>query len=89
MSTEIVTVDLRITVQALVQHYVHRHHHKMLPDADTTAVLAEMNRGALSRLIVVDHGKLVGIIALKDILRFLSLKLDLEYGERRPFSSSS
>jgi len=57
--------------------------------ADTTEALAKMNRTGLSRLMVVDEGKLEGVIALKDIMRFLSLKLDLEYGERGPFSSSS
>ena len=32
-----------------------------------------------SRLMVVDkQGELVGILALKDLLQFLSLKLDLE-----------
>jgi Zn-dependent protease/predicted transcriptional regulator len=61
--------------------------------ADTTEALSKMNRGGLSRLMVVDDGKLSGVIALKDIMRFLSLKLDLEHGERRgprgPFSGSS
>ncbi len=28
--------------------------------------------------MVVDHGKLVGIIALRDLLSFLSKKLDFE-----------
>jgi Zn-dependent protease/predicted transcriptional regulator len=58
--------------------------------ADTTEALAKMNRGGLSRLMVVDDGKLAGVIALKDIMRFLSLKLDLEHGEHRgPFSGPS
>ena len=56
--------------------------------AETTEALAKMNRRGVSRLMVVDEGKLAGVIALKDIMRFLSLKLDLEYGERGPFSSS-
>ena len=58
-------------------------------DADTTEALAKMTRGALSRLMVVDDGKLSGVIALKDIMRFLSLKLDLEHGERGLLSLSS
>ena len=57
--------------------------------ADTTEALAKMNRGGLSRLMVVEDGKLAGVIALKDIMRFLSLKLDLEYGQKGPFSSRS
>ena len=37
-----------------------------------------MNQNGLSRLMVVDEGRLVGIIALKDMLKFLSLKVELE-----------
>ena len=49
-------------------------------DADTDAVkaLSIMNRTGNSRLLVMQGDRLVGIIALKDILKFLSLKLDLE-----------
>jgi Zn-dependent protease/CBS domain-containing protein len=49
---------------------------------DATAALAKMHKNSHSRLMVVDEGKLVGIVSLKDLLRFLSLKLDLEGGER-------
>ena len=48
------------------------------PDADATRALAQMNRTGLSRLMVVEGDRLVGVIALKDLLRFLSLKLELE-----------
>jgi Zn-dependent protease/CBS domain-containing protein len=64
-------------------------------ETDTTVALAKMNRGGLSRLMVVDGGRLAGVISLKDIMRFLSLKLDLEHGDHRgrggrgPFSGSS
>ena len=49
-------------------------------DAETDAVkaLSIMNRTGNSRLMVMQNGQLVGIIALKDILKFLSLKIDLE-----------
>ena len=30
------------------------------------------------RLLVVDEGRLVGIVTLKDLLAFLALKVDLE-----------
>ena len=50
--------------------------------ADATEALTKMHRNGHSRLMVVDEGRLVGIISLKDLLRFLSLKLDLEGGER-------
>jgi Zn-dependent protease/CBS domain-containing protein len=48
------------------------------PDEDAVRGLSIMSRKNLSRLMVVDKGKLVGVIALKDMLRFLSLKIDLE-----------
>jgi Zn-dependent protease/CBS domain-containing protein len=48
------------------------------PDADATEALARMSRGRISRLMVVEGGHLVGIITLKDLLDFLSLKIDLE-----------
>jgi Zn-dependent protease/predicted transcriptional regulator len=47
------------------------------PDTDAIKALAIMNRSGNSRLLVVENKKLVGILALKDIMRFLSVKLDL------------
>jgi hypothetical protein len=32
----------------------------------------------VSRLMVVGDGRLVGVLALKDLLKFLSLKIELE-----------
>ena len=37
-----------------------------------------MNRSRESRLMVVEGSRLVGVLALKDLLDFLSLKVDLE-----------
>ncbi len=51
------------------------------PDADATEALTRMNKTGNSRLMVVEGEQLVGIIALKDLLEFLSLKLELEEGE--------
>jgi Zn-dependent protease/CBS domain-containing protein len=48
------------------------------PDADATKALARMNQTGVSRLLVVDHGRLVGLVTLKDLLAFLSLKVELE-----------
>jgi len=45
---------------------------------DALQALAIMNRTGNSRLMVVEDGRLVGIITLKDLLRFLALKMDLE-----------
>ncbi|MGA7800532.1 MAG: site-2 protease family protein [Gammaproteobacteria bacterium] len=48
------------------------------PDADAVEALTRMNRNRSSRLLVVDHDRLVGIIALKDLMDLLALKMDLE-----------
>jgi Zn-dependent protease len=48
------------------------------PDADAVQALAQMRRQGTSRLLVVEEGRVVGIVALKDLLGFLSAKLDLE-----------
>lgn len=48
-------------------------------DTDAMKALSRINRTKNSRLMVVDKkNQLVGILALKDLLQFLSLKLDLE-----------
>ena len=48
------------------------------PDEDAVKAMSAMYRNGQSRLMVVEGEKLVGILALKDIMEFLSLKLDLE-----------
>ena len=48
------------------------------PTADAMDALAKMNRTGNSRLMVVDSDRLVGVITLKDMLEFLSLKVELE-----------
>ncbi len=50
------------------------------PDADVIKVLSLMNRSGNSRLMVIEEGRLVGLIALKDIMNFISIKLDLDQG---------
>lgn len=47
-------------------------------DTDPMKVLTIMNQTGNSRLMVVEDSRLVGIITLKDLLNFLSLKLDLQ-----------
>ncbi|MBE9553384.1 MAG: site-2 protease family protein [Proteobacteria bacterium] len=49
-------------------------------DADTDAVeaLAIMRRTGNSRLMVTDDGRLVGLVTLKDLLRLIAFKMDLE-----------
>jgi len=48
------------------------------PQADAMRALSIMNRTGNSRLMVVEKGRLVGIISLKDMLELLSLKVELE-----------
>lgn len=48
------------------------------PDQDAVGALAKMRRTGTSRLMVVEGDRLVGVITLRDILGFLSLKLDLD-----------
>lgn len=52
------------------------------PQTDAITALAVMNRTENGRLLVVDNGRLAGLITLKDLLRFLSIKLDLEGEEK-------
>jgi len=56
------------------------------PETDALQALEQMQRTEASRLLVLDKGRLVGIVSLKDLLRFLQLKLELETGqdESRP-----
>jgi Zn-dependent protease/predicted transcriptional regulator len=50
-------------------------------DADAIKALITMTREGSSRLLVVKGKELVGILTLKDMMKFLSLKLDLEFDE--------
>jgi Zn-dependent protease/CBS domain-containing protein len=55
------------------------------PGADAVEALGRMQRSGSGRLLVAEGGRLVGIITLKDLLRFLSLKIELEgLDEGRP-----
>lgn len=53
------------------------------PQTDAMQALALMNRTGNSRLLVVQGDQLVGIITLKDMLKFLHLKVDLEGDDER------
>jgi predicted transcriptional regulator len=55
------------------------------PDRDALDALARMQREGVSRLLVTERDRvpgegdrLVGIVSLQDLMRFLSLKLELE-----------
>jgi Zn-dependent protease len=48
------------------------------PDLEALEALVKMQSGRHSRLLVVDQGRLVGILALSDMLQYLSLKQELD-----------
>jgi predicted transcriptional regulator len=47
-------------------------------DESAVSALQLMQRTGASRLMVTDRGRLVGVIALKDLLRLLALKIELK-----------
>lgn len=51
------------------------------PGTDAIKALARMNQTGVSRLLVVEDGRLVGLVTLKDLLDFFSLKVELEEKE--------
>ena len=57
------------------------------PDADALEALGKMQRSGATRLLVSEGDRLVGIISLSDLLRFLSVKIELEGSEQTDFSS--
>jgi Zn-dependent protease/predicted transcriptional regulator len=48
------------------------------PETDALKALAMMNKTGNSRLLVVEGNKLLGILSLRDLMKFLSLKVELE-----------
>lgn len=53
-------------------------------DTDAMEALAQMSRSGVSRLMVVEDDRLLGILSLKDLLRFFSLKVELETAGTAP-----
>jgi predicted transcriptional regulator len=48
------------------------------PDTDALQALEKMRQAGASGLLVADHGRLLAIVSLKDLLKLLATKLDLE-----------
>ena len=48
------------------------------PNSDAWEALNTIQRGGSGQLLVVDQDQLLGIISLKDLVRFLNLKMELE-----------
>jgi Zn-dependent protease/predicted transcriptional regulator len=64
------------SVQAVMQPY--NPQDAVTPDTDSVEALAIMKRSQSSRLMVVEDGRLVAVLALKDLLEYLSSKLEME-----------
>lgn len=55
------------------------------PDAEAKQALEQMQRGGQSRLFVTEDDRLVGVLTLRDLLQYLSVKSELQAsGDRRP-----
>lgn len=50
------------------------------PNADASAALEQMQRTGQSRLLVTENGVLVGVLSLRDLLNFLSVRMDIGDG---------
>jgi CBS domain-containing protein len=64
------------TVSALVQPCGPGN--SVAPDSDALQALNAMRRASLPGLLVVENDRLLGVLRLKDLLGFLSMKLKLE-----------
>ncbi|MER3461504.1 MAG: site-2 protease family protein, partial [Armatimonadota bacterium] len=53
------------------------------PNTDTLEALGKMMRSGRSRLLVVENGRLVGLLSLRDVMDFFNLKVELDEAERR------
>jgi len=51
------------------------------PQADAVTALERMQHSGSSRLLVLDGDRVVGVLGMKDLLRFLHLKLEIEGDE--------
>ncbi len=51
---------------------------RVAPDTEAVEALSKMHKTGNSRLLVVENDRLAGIIALKDMLKFLALKQEVE-----------
>jgi len=66
----------RLSVGSLMQPQTEEN--SIAADAPVKQALNQMNMMGLSRLLVLDRGRMVGIITLKDLLEYLALKMELE-----------
>jgi len=57
--------------------------HTVSPHTNVLTAMSRMTRGEIHTLLVVENEELLGVLSLKDILRFLSIKVELEQSSNR------
>jgi Zn-dependent protease/predicted transcriptional regulator len=75
----------RHTIGEILQPCSHRN--TVGPDTDAAKVLPMMSKSGTGRLMVVENGRLLAVVSSRDVVNFLSTKLDLE-GEPEPSLSA-
>ena len=58
------------------------------PSSDAIQALAKMSQAGVSRMMVVDEDRLVGLLSLSDLMKFIALKMELEGGDEPGFETS-
>ena len=58
------------------------------PSSDAIQALAKMSQAGVSRMMVVDEDRLVGLLSLSDLMKFIALKMELEGGDETSFETS-
>lgn len=133
MTRDPITVPSDMSVQAFIDDYVYRYHHRwfpvvddgtvigsasmqqaasvdralwpavplgqvmrplspddvVAPDTDAFATLTQMRRSGQSRLMVLYHGSLIGMVSTRNLLDALSIERDLHSYKSPPKRSSS
>ncbi len=75
----------RFSVQAIMQPF--NREEAVTPDTDSVEALALMKRSQNSRLVVVENGRLVAVLSLKDLLEHLASRLEMEGDSSKPPSA--
>ncbi len=48
------------------------------PSSDSIQALGKLSQAGVSRMMVVDGERLVGLLSLSDLMKFIALKMELE-----------
>ena len=67
---------LEATVRAIAEGCSGRN--TVRPDTDAMQALSRMQRLGASRLMVTDAGRLVGIFSVKDVMKLMALRVELD-----------